>query len=106
MHTSHVIGDKCCRCIYKLLDFMERRTALKSIGGLLLLPSIGIASSSVLKKPVLRVAHITDVHLKSLPIHYCLGNHDIWWNENTKADPFYGKKYAMDKVQLGGLTYA
>jgi Icc protein len=138
---------------------MERRTALKSIGGMLLLPSIGLASSALGKKPVLRVAHITDVHLKNelgapakfakclqhiqrqspkvdfilnggdivfdmnkenlesinsqwklygdiikaetnLPIHYCLGNHDIWWNENTKADPFYGKKYAMDKLQL------
>ncbi|MDQ0966607.1 Icc protein [Flavobacterium sp. W4I14] len=138
---------------------MERRSALKNIGGLFLLPALPAFSSSADKKPVLRVAHITDVHLKnqfnaparfvkclhdlqsqspkvdlvlnggdivfdmnkenintindqwklvketmknecSLPVHCCLGNHDIWWNENTKGDVFYGKKYAMDKLQL------
>ncbi|MEJ7557453.1 MAG: metallophosphoesterase [Pedobacter sp.] len=138
---------------------MERRSALKGLGGMLLLPSIGIATSPTAKKPVLRIAHLTDVHLKnelgapgkfvkclhhvqqqvpkvdfvlnggdivfdmnkenigtinaqwklyddviksesSLPVHYCLGNHDIWWNEDTKKDTFYGKKYAMDKVHL------
>jgi Icc protein len=44
---------------------MERRSVLKSLGGLLLLPSIGIAATSASKKPVLRIAHITDVHLKN-----------------------------------------
>lgn len=111
------------------------------------------------KKPVLRVAHMTDIHLKnqfnaparfarclhhlqaqlpkvdlilnggdivfdmnkenigtingqwklvhetmknecSIPVNYCLGNHDIWWNEASNGDVFYGKKYAMDKLGL------
>ncbi|GAA4197683.1 metallophosphoesterase [Pedobacter jeongneungensis] len=138
---------------------MERRSALKNIGGLFLLPTLSKVSLPTEKKPVLRVAHITDVHLKnqfnaparfakclhhlqaqspkvdlilnggdivfdmnkenigtindqwklvqetmrnecSIPVRYCLGNHDIWWNEDSKGDVFYGKKYAMDKLQL------
>ncbi|KQM72580.1 metallophosphoesterase [Pedobacter sp. Leaf216] len=144
---------------------MERRSALKNIGGLFLLPTLPAISSAAYKKPVLRVAHITDVHLKnqfnapakfikclhnlqnqsprvdlvlnggdivfdmnkeniatindqwklvgdtmknecSLPVRYCLGNHDIWWNENTKGDTFYGRKYAMDKLQLAKPYYS
>ncbi|SDG73382.1 3',5'-cyclic AMP phosphodiesterase CpdA [Pedobacter terrae] len=138
---------------------MERRSALKNIGGLFLLPTLSKVSIAIDKKPVLRVAHITDVHLKnqfnaparfakclhhlqaqspkvdlvlnggdivfdmnkenistineqwklvqetmknecSIPVRYCLGNHDIWWNEDSKGDVFYGKKYAMDKLGL------
>ena len=144
---------------------MERRSALKSIGGLLLLPSVGFSNDLNVEKPVLRIAHITDVHLKNelgapakfikclhhiqeqtpkvdfilnggdivfdmnkenigsidaqwklyedilksdnnLPMHYCLGNHDIWWNENTKKDTFYGKKYSMDKLNLPKPYYS
>ena len=138
---------------------MERRSALKNIGGLFLLPTLSTVSLPAEKKTVLRVAHITDVHLKnqfnapvrfakclhhlqaqspkvdlilnggdivfdmnkenidtindqwklvqetmknecSIPVRYCLGNHDIWWNEDSKGDVFYGKKYAMDKLKL------
>ncbi|MDB5134808.1 MAG: metallophosphoesterase [Mucilaginibacter sp.] len=119
------------------------------------LPSISLASN---KKPALRIAHLTDIHLKdqfdaparfakclhhvqqqtgvdlilnggdtvfdmnkenldtitkqwnlwhsliksdcSLPVHYILGNHDIWWNENDKGQGLYGKKYALDQLQL------
>ncbi|MBO9674305.1 MAG: metallophosphoesterase [Sphingobacteriaceae bacterium] len=129
---------------------MERRSALKNIGGLFLLPKLSKVSLPAEKKPVLRIAHLTDVHLKnqfnaparfikclhhvqaqlskvdlilnggdivfdmnkenidtineqwklvndvmknecSIPVRYCLGNHDIWWNEDTKGDVFYGK---------------
>jgi len=138
---------------------MERRTALRNIGGLFLLPSVSLGFTEETQKPVLRIAHLTDVHLKdelgapakfakclhhlqeqnpkvdlvlnggdvvfdmnkenistidkqwqllnntmknecSLPVRYCLGNHDIWWNENSKADTFYGKKYSMEKLNL------
>jgi len=138
---------------------MERRFALKSIGGLFLLPALSKVSLTTAKKPVLRLAHLTDVHLKnqfnaparfarclhhlqaqlpkvdlilnggdivfdmnkenigaingqwklvqetmrnecSIPVSYCLGNHDIWWNEDSKGEVFYGKKNAMDKLQL------
>ena len=144
---------------------MERRSALKNIGGALLLPSLSFAAKEPVKKPVLRVAHITDVHLKndlnapalftqclhhlqkqtpkvdlilnggdivfdmnkenmdtlnnqwslvksimkkecSLPIHYCLGNHDIWWNEDTKGQATYGKHYSMDQLGLAKPYYS
>lgn len=144
---------------------MERRSALKSIGGLLLAPSIVLGNTSTEKKSVLRIAHITDVHLKnkfdapakfvkclhhlqqqnpkvdfilnggdvvfdmnkenlstindqwnlvkslmkeecSLPVHYCLGNHDIWWNENSKGQTFYGKQYSMDQLGLTKPYYS
>src|SRR5476649_2464241 len=136
---------------------MERRSLLKSLGGALLLPALPFKTSADDEKPVLRVAHLTDVHLKdkfdaparfarclhhvqqqpnvdlilnggdivfdmnkenldaintqwklwhsliksdcSLPIHYILGNHDVWWNENDKAQALYGKEYAINQLQ-------
>jgi Icc protein len=41
---------------------MERRSALKNIGGLLLVPSMGMGSAA--PNRVLRIAHLTDIHLK------------------------------------------
>ncbi|MDN3588178.1 metallophosphoesterase [Pedobacter aquatilis] len=143
---------------------MERRSVIKSLGGLMLLPAINLGFK-VDDKPVLRIAHITDVHLKndlgapakfakclhhiqkqspkvdfilnggdvvfdmnkeqltdidaqwklqhnimknecSLPVYYALGNHDIWWNEDSKGDVFYGKKYAMNQLQLNKPYYS
>src|ERR1700744_3285834 len=142
---------------------MERRTALKNIGGLLLVPALGNISTS--KQPALRIAHLTDVHLKDqfdapakfvkclhhvqqqtpkvdmilnggdivfdmnkenistinnqwqlthnvlkaecrLPVHYCLGNHDIWWNENDKGQALYDKQYSMDQLKLSKPYYS
>ncbi|GAB4047815.1 metallophosphoesterase family protein [Spirosoma litoris] len=37
----------------------------------------------------------------SLPIEYCIGNHDIWGFENAKSDPDYGKKWAVDQMKIG-----
>lgn len=145
---------------------MQRRSAIKALGGLTLLPSLAFGKTIVGgDKPVLRVAHITDVHLKndldapakftrclhhiqqqqpkvdmilnggdvvfdmnkenigtidaqwqlwhstiknecSLPIHYCIGNHDIWWNENSKGDAFYGKKYSLGQLQMPSAYYS
>jgi len=44
---------------------MERRSALKSIGGLLLTPALAVGNHTTEKQPVLRIAHLTDVHLKN-----------------------------------------
>lgn len=144
---------------------MERRSAIKGLGGLLLLPSLSLANNSASAKPALRIAHLTDVHLKdelgapgkfakclhhlqsqdpkvdlilnggdivfdmnkenlpkidaqwellektmksecSLPVHYCLGNHDIWWQEEDKKQAFYGKKYSMDRLKLAKPYYS
>ncbi|PWK79593.1 3',5'-cyclic AMP phosphodiesterase CpdA [Mucilaginibacter oryzae] len=145
---------------------MERRTALKNIGGLLLAPSLVLGRNvNEPGKPSLRIAHITDVHLKdkfnaparftkclhhlqqqtpkvdlvlnggdvvfdmnkenistindqwklmhkimkdecSLPVNYCLGNHDIWWYEDDKGQALYGKKYSMDQLQLAKPYYS
>jgi len=136
---------------------MQRRAALKNIGGLLLAPSIGLAQGIDPKRRSLRVAHVTDIHLKdkfgapakfvkclhhvqqqkpdlvlnggdivfdmnkenlgtintqwhlmkgilkaetSIPTHFCLGNHDIWWNEDNKSQAVYGKQYSMGQLQL------
>lgn len=137
---------------------MERRSALKNIGGLLIVPALtgNILSGKV---PALRIAHLTDIHLKdkfnaparfakclqnvqqqspkvdlilnggdvvfdmnkehldvikaqweltrnvmkednSLPVHYCLGNHDIWWNEADKGQALYGKQFSLDQLQM------
>jgi Icc protein len=144
---------------------MERRTALKNIGGLLLVPALKWNIINTERQPVLRIAHLTDVHLKnefgapakfvkclhhvqqqtpkvdlilnggdivfdmnkenitaigkqwelmnsvmnaecSLPVHYCLGNHDIWWNENDKGQALYGKQYSMDQLKLSRPYYS
>lgn len=44
---------------------MERRSALKNLGGLLVLPSMGFMAADTPKKPALRIAHLTDIHLKN-----------------------------------------
>jgi 3',5'-cyclic AMP phosphodiesterase CpdA len=35
----------------------------------------------------------------SLPLEYCIGNHDCWGAGQTN-DPLYGKKYALDMMRL------
>lgn len=42
----------------------------------------------------------------SLPIHYCLGNHDVWWLENDKGQALYGKKYSMEQLKLDRAYYS
>ncbi len=143
---------------------MERRSALKNIGGLLAVPALsGVYTAG--KQPALRIAHLTDIHLKnelgapakfvkclhhvqqqtpkvdmimnggdvvfdmnkenlstinglwaltkgtiksecSLPMHFCLGNHDIWWNEDDKGQALYGKQYAMQQLHLQRPYYS
>lgn len=36
----------------------------------------------------------------SLPIEYCIGNHDIWGFADAKSDPLYGKKWAVDFMKI------
>ncbi|CAN5241710.1 metallophosphoesterase [soil metagenome] len=38
----------------------------------------------------------------SLPIEYCIGNHDVWGFEGAKSDPMYGKKWAVDLMKISG----
>ena len=144
---------------------MERRSVLKSIGGLFLTPDLQSAQLVADRNPVLRIAHLTDVHLKnefdapakfirclhhvqkqmpkvdmilnggdivfdmnkesistindqwklykgimkeenSIPAVYCLGNHDIWWNENNKGQSVYGKQYALNQLQMAKPYYS
>jgi Icc protein len=143
---------------------MERRSLLKGLGSLVLVPAISFKPVHAEKERVLRIAHLTDVHLKdkwdaparftrclqhvqqqqgvdfilnggdvvfdmnkenlttidtewklwqstiksecSLPMHYVLGNHDIWWNENDKGQALYGKEYAIGQLQLSSPYYS
>ncbi len=149
----------------KLNYNMERRSALKSIGGLMLVPALGFGKASAEKQAVLRIAHLTDIHLKnkfdaparftkclhhmqqqsprvdlllnggdivfdmnkenidtlneqwalyksviksecSVPVQYCLGNHDVWWNEGDQGQILYGKQYSMNQLQLPKPYYS
>jgi Icc protein len=144
---------------------MNRRNLLKSLSALGLASTLPAGNLLAAVKPVLRIAHLTDVHLKnefgapakyakclhhvqqqlpkvdlilnggdvvfdmnkenlsvideqwklthsiikaecSLPVKYCLGNHDVWWNENTKNQTFYGKAYSMSQLQLSKPYYS
>eukprot|EP01137_Pigoraptor_chileana_P024684 Opistho-2@92978 len=42
----------------------------------------------------------------SIPAHYCLGNHDVWWSENNKGQAVYGKQYTLDKLSLAKPYYS
>ncbi len=47
----------------------------------------------------------------SLPVHHCLGNHDIWgWgikdNPSIKSDPAYGKKLGLDNYGIERSYYS
>ncbi|SEW32485.1 metallophosphoesterase family protein [Chitinophaga arvensicola] len=144
---------------------MERRSLFKKMGGLLLVPAVPFSNLLPKEKPVLRVAHLTDIHLKndfdapkhfrdclhhvqqqtpkvdfilnggdvvfdmnkekkqtiddqwqlvqsimsaecSIPSHYVLGNHDIWWEEQNKTSSLYGKQYALDQLKLSSPYYS
>lgn len=144
---------------------MERRSLFKKMGGLLLVPAVPFSNLLSKEKPVLRVAHLTDIHLKndfdapkhfrdclhhvqnqvpkvdfilnggdvvfdmnkekketidaqwqlvrsilsaecSIPSHYVLGNHDIWWEEQNKTSSLYGKQYALEQLQLSSPYYS
>lgn len=144
---------------------MDRRTLIKSLGGLGIASTLPAGNLFAAAKPALRIAHLTDVHLKNdfgapnkfakclhhvqqqtpkvdlilnggdvvfdmnkenlstiddqwklthdiikaecnLPMKYCLGNHDVWWNENSKGHTFYGKEYSMNQLQLSKPYYS
>ena len=144
---------------------MDRRTLIKSLGGLGIASTLSASNLFAAAKPALRIAHLTDVHLKNdfgapnkfakclhhvqqqtprvdlilnggdvvfdmnkenlstiddqwklthdiikaecnLPMKYCLGNHDVWWNENSKGHTFYGKEYSMNQLQLSKPYYS
>lgn len=38
----------------------------------------------------------------SLPIEYCIGNHDIWGVDAAKSEPLYGKNWAIDQMKISG----
>jgi len=38
----------------------------------------------------------------SLPIEYCIGNHDVWGLAAAKADPLYGKQWAVEQMRSSG----
>lgn len=44
-----------------------------------------------------------------LPVHSCIGNHDIWgWfnkDEQLKQDKVYGKQWAVDELKIPGRYY-
>jgi 3',5'-cyclic AMP phosphodiesterase CpdA len=39
-------------------------------------------------------------------VNYCLGNHDVWWNEDDKSQVLYGKQYSMDQLGLHTPYYS
>ncbi|NBC66379.1 MAG: metallophosphoesterase [Bacteroidetes bacterium] len=150
---------------------MKRKNFLTSAGFASLYTMLGFSSSSAIGEKanrVLRIAHITDVHLSnniddtfsaslglkdclhhiqnqedppdiifnggdsindalgvdragvekqwdlwhhilkqenSLPVIDCIGNHDVW-GKGSKNDPLYGKKWAMEAMQLDQRYYS
>jgi Icc protein len=47
----------------------------------------------------------------SLPIHHCIGNHDIWgWfiknNESIRADKLYGKQWVVEELSMPARHYS
>lgn len=144
---------------------MKRRTLIKNFGGLLFAPEITNSLWIKANPAVLRLAHLTDVHLKDewdapahfrrclhhvqsqkpevdmilnggdivfdmnkenlntinaqwklyhaitkaecdLPMHYTLGNHDIWWDEKNKEQALYGKQFSLDQLNLPNPYYS
>ena len=143
---------------------MHRRNWLKGWGATALLsavPSVKVFSSpaSAAPKRVLRIAHLTDIHLQhgkeapqgltdclhhlqslhpapdfifnggdtiddalmhtkehvkgewdlwdsilknecDIPVEHCIGNHDVWGLPTAKFDSLYGKKFALERMQL------
>ena len=144
---------------------MNRREALASLGLLTTRLSTPEFPETYRRKRVLRVAHLTDMHMmpranaevalakclhrlqsmkdrpafilnggdtimdalsrdkntvrkqwnvwnriikaeNSLPIHACIGNHDVWGYNGSKKDPLYGKAWAVEQLGLANRYYS
>ena len=46
------------------------------------------------------------VDYKEMEMYSCLGNHDMWWAAPNKNDPMYGKKYAMNQLNMPSPYYS
>jgi len=40
------------------------------------------------------------------PIHYCIGNHDIWWSSEGVGDPLHGIQWVLKELNLPGRYYS
>ncbi|MDC6365661.1 MULTISPECIES: metallophosphoesterase family protein [Flavobacteriaceae] len=150
------------------MDFKRRKLikgiALTGCGALVSNPMMG-QKEGVNKQRVLRIAHITDVHLSAdnnapdrfascineikkreidfflnggdsimaadydnivreqvhemwtlwkaarqkfagYKMYSCLGNHDMWWAAPNKKDSMYGKKFAMEQLDMPSTYYS
>jgi Icc protein len=144
---------------------MNRRSVIKNLSRAALLPVVAKGNMLIDNAPVLRIAHITDVHLKdefgapgkftrclhhiqeqmprvdlvfnggdivfdmnkenlstinnqwklvhhvmknecNLPVRYCLGNDDVWWQEDKTDLALYGKHFALEQLQLTKPYYS
>lgn len=53
--------------------------------------------------------HATLRNSNSLPVQYCLGNHDVWGWNTSSVDPKeseYGKKWALDTLEMDHPYYS
>ncbi|MFT3948750.1 MAG: metallophosphoesterase [Agriterribacter sp.] len=117
---------------------MKRRNFLRNAS----LAAAGVAGASNIhatpvagskdqsKKPVLTVAHITDVHIRpdeNVPkrfkkclemvkqhkvdfflneVYSCIGNHDPWWSAPSKEDEMYGIPYTVKRLGIPHNYYS
>src|SRR5689334_3456438 len=88
---------------------MERRTAIKSIGGLFLLPGPAMTAPVKTGKRALRIAHITDVHLKNeldAPAKFAKCLHHLQ-QQNPKVDLVLNGGdivFDMNKEDIGAIN--
>lgn len=42
----------------------------------------------------------------NVPLRYCIGNHDVWWNSKFSGDPLYGKQWVLQELDLPGRYHS
>ncbi|WP_077920126.1 metallophosphoesterase [Spirosoma sp. 209] len=99
---THITADSkpmesVARCLHHAQDQADKPAFILH-GGDTIMDALGQDRSQVQKQ--WDAWHTVVKGNSSLPIEYCIGNHDVWGYEGAKADPLYGKKWAVEQMGI------
>ncbi|NGP90127.1 metallophosphoesterase family protein [Fodinibius halophilus] len=108
VHVSDNSGDSYSsakgleRCLHHLQGHQDPPDIIFN-GGDCINDALGASRSSV--KAQWDLWHSILKQENDLPVVDCIGNHDVW-GKGAKSDPLYGKKWAMEAMQMDERYYS
>ncbi|GAB3570202.1 metallophosphoesterase [Spirosoma luteolum] len=99
---THIFADKkpmegVARCLHHLQNQADKPSFVLH-GGDTIMDALGRDRDAV--KAQWDAWHTVVRADSSLPIEYCIGNHDVWGFEKARREPLYGKQWALEQMKL------